>query len=241
MKKITLVDIKLFLIILSVLFLYAFSNHRNNNRFLKADPIVKFAGDSQHLFITHQQVNNLLIQKLGQTSTVLKERLDLNKIERVFDLHKMIEKAQVYTKVDGQLHLEIKQKTPIARVIQDQTHYYLDNNGNSMPLSTNYSAHLPLIKGIWNGKLKADYFEIIKLISEDTFLNNHITGILIQPDGKIQMTNRLFDYKIKLGHPNNFKSKIACYKAFLNHAYKSDKIKSYQTVNITFDNHVVCQ
>ena len=60
--------------------------------------------------------------------------------------NQMIQRAEVYITVDGILGAKIKQRTPIARVI-DKLDYYLDTEGEKMPLSSVYTARVPIITG----------------------------------------------------------------------------------------------
>ena len=55
--------------------------------------------------------------------------MDLNTLETVLDDHEMIEKAEVFSSLDGSLNAHIKQKTPIVRYVSDNAKYYLDSKG----------------------------------------------------------------------------------------------------------------
>ncbi len=67
------------------------------------------------MFLTHEMVNKLLIENKRDASSIQKDKLDLNTLETVLDDHEMIEKAQVFSTVDGFLNTRITQKTPIAK------------------------------------------------------------------------------------------------------------------------------
>ena len=125
--------IRLVLIIFAMIFLYSFSSKRNSQRKIsKID--IKFESN-ENMFLTHEMVNNLLIQNLGGTSSIQKDKVDLNTLETVLDDHEMIEKAQIFSTADGFLNMRITQKTPIVRVITDVDSYYLDSKGDKISLS----------------------------------------------------------------------------------------------------------
>ena len=114
MKRFKWQNIRLLLMVFVMVFLYSFAINRNEKR--KITKIeVEFQGDNK-MFLTHEMVNNLLIQNLGGTSSIQKDKVDLNTLETVLDDHEMIEKAQVFSTVDGFLNTRITQKTPIVRV-----------------------------------------------------------------------------------------------------------------------------
>ncbi|WP_264548996.1 cell division protein FtsQ/DivIB [Flavobacterium sp. N2820] len=239
MKKINWHTIRLVLIIFVMIFLYSFSSKRNSERKIsKID--IKFESN-ENMFLTHEMVNNLLIQKLGGTSSIQKDKLDLNTLETVLDDHEMIEKAQVFSTIDGLLNTRITQKTPIVRVITDNDSYYLDSKGDRMSLSQNFSARVPLVSGEISIGNEKPYLLLFNEIKKDDFLSKNITGAQIMPSGNVVLTNRSYDYKIAFGKPINVEKKLKNYKAFFQHAIKDTLIKSYKEVNVMFTQQVVCK
>ena len=239
MKKINWHSIRLVLIIFVMIFLYSFSSKRNSERKIsKID--IKFESN-ENMFLTHEMVNNLLIQKLGGTSSIQKDKLDLNTLETVLDDHEMIEKAQVFSTIDGLLNTRITQKTPIVRVITDNDSYYLDSKGDKMSLSQNFSARVPLVSGEISKGIEKPYLLLFNEIKKDDFLSKNITGAQIMPSGNVVLTNRSYDYKIAFGKPINVEKKLKNYKAFFQHAIKDTLIKSYKEVNVMFTQQVVCK
>lgn len=239
MKKINWHTIRLVLIIFVMIFLYSFSLKRNSER--KINKIhVDFVG-KENMFLTHEMVNNLLIQKLGGTSSIQKDKLDLKTLEAVLDDHEMIEKAQVFSTIDGLLNTRITQKTPIVRVITDDDSYYLDSKGDKMSLSQNFSARVPLVSGEISKGNEKPYLLLFNEIKKDDFLSKNITGAQIMPSGNVVLTNRSYDYKIAFGKPINVEKKLKNYKAFFQHAIKDTLIKSYKEVNVMFTQQVVCK
>lgn len=239
MRRINWHTIRLVLIIFVMIFLYSFSSKRNSER--KISKIaVNFIGN-ENMFLTHEMVNNLLIQNLGGTSSIQKDKLDLNTLETVLDDHEMIEKAQVFSTIDGLLNTRITQKTPIVRVVTGTDNYYLDSKGDKMSLSQNFSARVPLVSGeISKGTEKA-YLLLFNEIKKDDFLSKNITGAQIMPSGNVVLTNRSYDYKIAFGKPVNVENKLRNYKAFFQHAIKDTLIKSYKEVNVMFTQQIVCK
>mgnify|MGYP000953321913 FL=1 len=240
MKKLNWHNIRLVLIIVLMVFLYSFSIKKNNERLLKSVNI-SFAEDKDNYFITHEMVNNLLIQNSGKPLSIKKEKVDLNTLETVLDDHEMIEKAEVFSSIDGSLNAHIKQKTPIVRFVSDNVKYYLDGKGDRIPLSENFSARVPVVIGQINDAEKSNYVYLFNEIAKDDFLKKSITGLTILPSGSIVMTNRDYDFKIIFGNPIHVDKKLKNYKAFYKHAIKDTLIKNYKSVNLLFTDQVVCK
>jgi cell division protein FtsQ len=186
-------------------------------------------------------VNNLLIQYSGDPLKIKKEKVDLNTLETVLDDHEMIEKAEVFSTIDGSLNAHIKQKTPIIRYVSDNAKYYLDSKGDRIPLSENFSARVPIVVGDIDVGKKKGCMTLFNEIANDDFLKKSITGISISTSGGIVMTNRDYDFKILFGSPVNVAKKLKNYKAFYKHAIKDTLIKNYKSVNLIFTDQVVCK
>ena len=63
MKRLNWHTIRLVLVAFAMIFLYSFSSKRNSERKISSIDI-KFESDD-NMFLTHEMVNNLLIQNLG--------------------------------------------------------------------------------------------------------------------------------------------------------------------------------
>ncbi len=238
MKKIKWNDVRLVLMIGVMVFLYSFSTKRNEARkIVKTD--VEFTGENNP-FVTHETVNNLLIQNFNGASTIQKDKLDLNSLEHTLDKNKMIEKVEVYATIDGTLKALVTQKTPIARVSNEEGSYYIDYQGEEMPLSDTYTARVPLLSGEVNEENRAGLVEVFKKIHDDDFLKKNITGVQILPTGSMIMTNRNYDYRILFGKSINVDKKFNNYKAFFQHALRDTLIGKYKLINLKFTQQVVC-
>ena len=239
MKRINWHTIRLVVVVFAMVFLYSFSSKRNSER--KISKIAIKFESNENMFLTHEMVNNLLIQKLGGSSRIQKDRVDLNSLETVLDDHEMIEKAQVFSTIDGLLNTRITQKTPIVRVITDNKSYYLDSKGYRMSLSENFSARVPLVTGEISEENCKPFLFLFNEIKKDDFLSKNITGAKVMASGNVVLTNRSYDYKIAFGKPINVEKKLKNYKAFFQHAIKDTLIKSYKEVNVMFTQQVVCK
>ncbi|WP_262732153.1 cell division protein FtsQ/DivIB [Gaetbulibacter sp. NE] len=228
---------KVVLLLVLVVFLYAFSSARNSGRKVAA-PNVKFIG-SQDLFITQETVSKLLIQNQEGVTNKPKEIIDLNVLETALNSNAMIKEAQVYMSIDGSITAEIEQKQPIARVSTNAS-YYIDSQGLFMPLSDNYTARVPLVTGTVLKNDLDNVYKIAKKVSEDKFLKQHVIEIHQNEDKSIDLKFRLNDFKIQLGALKMLDKKINNLKAFYQKAFKDKTLDSYSIVNLKFDNQVIC-
>jgi len=221
-----------------VIFLYSFTSNRNSHRKLKKSEVI-FVGENNN-FVKQESVNKLLIENSSDVKSIAKDELNLNKLENSINAHPMIQKSEVFVSVDGVLKAVVQQKTPVARVVDEQGSFYIDYEGNTMPLSDNYTARVPLISGENNLKNKKKLSEVLKMIYDDEFLKKNIIGIQVLSDESLLMSNRNFDYQIDFGRMLNEEQKFKNYKAFFQKAVLDSTLYKYKKISLRFTHQVVC-
>jgi len=229
--------IKIIVLLILVGGLFAFSNKRNDARKVVKSNI-KFLGDNK-LFITDATVSKLLIQNQRPVTEQPKEIIDLNELETALNSNPMIKKAEVFMSVNGELSAEIEQKRPIARVNTNAS-YYIDDEGSYMPLSSNYTARVPLVTGSVMKNNLETVFQFAKAVDEDEFLKKYIIEIRQNDDKTIDFKIRKSDFLVHVGTLKNLQKKINNFKAFYQKALKDKILDNYKVINLKFDKQVIC-
>jgi cell division protein FtsQ len=238
MRKFNWQNIRLVLMLFLVVFLYSFTQNRNENRKISKVQ-VEFQGDNKS-FLTNEMVNNLLIQNLGGTSSIQKDKVDLIDLESALEKQPFIENAEVFTSEDDVLITKILQKSPIARIVTNNRNFYVDKNGSLFQLSNNFSSRVPIVQGNIEGEFKKGFIETFTAIDKDDFLKKNIIAITIQKNGSMTMLSREYDYEINFGKPVSIDKKFKNYKAFYQYASKDSLIGKYKSINLIFTQQVVC-
>ena len=227
--------IKMTVLVCFSVFLFGFSANRSSARKIEGVQINFKAGDN--LFITAPSVNKLLIQSNQHLTGLNKESLDLKDLEKRLDSNAMIANADVYITLNGIVGADIAQRRPIARV-NGEIPYYLDETGRVMPLSTNYSARVPILNGVGKNDL-AEVVPLLWYIKEDALLNKQIIGLTRQKNGSYVLVPRVMDYRINFGKPEEMESKFNNYKAFYQKTLKDKSLETYRLVDLRFEGQVV--
>ena len=218
--------------------LLAFSNKRFEQR--KPTEIeVEFVKHDFRL-LPPDSVNNLLKEKLRGSKNLGNIPLVLRDWEDFISNHPLIEKSEVYLSMDGKLHVVVEQKEAMARVIDGLREWYIDQNGESMPLSEFYAARVPIVQGNTALLTQESYIQLLKTIKNDEFLQQHITGIELFPKGQIRLYNRGYSFVIDFGKPLHIDQKFRNYKAFLQKAQNDSVIHQYEKIDLKFTQQVVC-
>lgn len=236
LRKIWLV-LQYVLLLVAVLGSFAFSNYRNE---LKKPEELRINFISQeNLYIDEATVNKLLIQKFEGSLNQAKERLVLNRLETILSEIPLVESAQVYLTIDGELRADIAQRQPIARVVSGSDVYYLDRLSKKMPLSKLHSARVPLITGSVSKEDLDNCFELLNFIDKEAFLKDDLVGIHIEEKGRYSLRLRAEDFELYLGSISDLPNKIAKLKAFYNKAKKDSIWSHYRRIDLSYDNQLI--
>ncbi len=229
----------LFLVLLFIAlgFLYGFTNARNNKK--KITTIgVKFE-NREARFLTASMVNKLLIQKQDTLQNLAKSKVDLYHLEERLSSNPYIESATVYTTINGQFFATIKERVPIARILKDESSYYIDSKGFEIPLSQNFSARVPVVSGVFKKENIEEVYDLLLFMSKDKFLKKEITGINRKANGEYLFTVRSGIYIIDFGSKKNLENKFKKLKIFYSKTLTDKSIYNYKTINLKFHNQVV--
>lgn len=225
------------LLLVGVLGSYAFSNYRNELK--KPEKLHINFVSKENLYIDEATVNKLLIQNFEGSLNQAKERLVLNRLETILSKIPLIESAQVYLTIDGELRANIAQRQPIARVIDGSDVFYLDRLSQRMPLSKFHSARVPLITGKSSEEDLKNCYKFLNFIEKESFLKEDVVGIHIEEKGSYSLRLRAENFELYLGSVSKLEHKIAKLKAFYNKAIKDSVWSTYRKLDLSFENQII--
>src|ERR1700754_2721487 len=94
-------------------------------------------------FIDRQEVDNILKVHRHQLVGRNMESINIQDLERKLKNNPFIESAKVYADMDGVIEVEISQRQPVIRIMnQFGQDFYIDQHGMKIPLSANYTAQV---------------------------------------------------------------------------------------------------
>jgi cell division protein FtsQ len=179
----------------------------------------------------------LLIQNKDSVTSIGKETLDLNKMEKRLSENPMIKNADIYVTVNGVLGAKVIQRRPIARV-EGIPNFYLDEDGKNMPLSAVHSARVPIVTGISENQ----YIEVTKLvkkITNDEFMKEYVVGLDVTTEGDVFLRIRKNQFKVLFGKSKDIETKFQKFKAFYKLTKNDSLLDTYSLINLKFKNQVV--
>jgi len=219
------------------IFLAGFTHKRHKAK--KIESILIDYAQNEQIFIDEATVNKLLIQNKVPAKNISLDKLDLNLIEQHLEAHPMVENAEVYIDIQRNLHADIKQRRPLARVLGSEQ-FYIDSKGVKMPLSEHYSARVPVVTGLDDNAISSA-FKLIKHIKKDAFLDQNITQIKSYSNGRFGLRLRHHYFKIFVGKAEKLDQKFMNFKAFYVKAKKDSLLHQYKRIDLQYGNQVVCE
>lgn len=197
------------------------------------------AGDQ---FIEAKDVELFVKEKgLDPTGKLLKD-INTNNIEEAILTNKLIKSASVFITNNGSVKASIIERKPILRVISSTSgNYYIDSEGDKMPLSTRSSAYLHIATGsIKEEFAKTDLYKFALFLYDDKFWNAQIEQIVVQPNQEIKLIPRVGDHQIILGSLEGYQEKLDKLLAFYQNGLNETGWNKYSVINLKFDKQVVC-
>jgi cell division protein FtsQ len=153
--------------------------------------------------------------------------------------------------MDGIINVEISQRQPILRVInQFDQDFYIDQHGLKIPLSSNFTARVLVANGYidelfanrvdtLHTSLAADLFKTADYIRKDSLWDAQIAQIYVNPDHEIELIPRVGNNRILLGNADSLDNKFHNLLVFYKKAIPQVGWEAYKTINIKYANQVV--
>lgn len=244
----------LLLVYLALSFGFAQKQHQ---KLLCNDIVISITDSLDHRFIHHDDVLNMLenynLMILGDNL----QDINAKKLEQFFNAQPYIKNTEIYTASDGKIFIEITQRDPMLRIINAYNEsYYIDTEGNILPPSANYSAHIIVANGnipdrfdlslsnnIFTQKVSkqlTDAYAIANYISKDEFWNAQIVQIYTDKNFEFDLIPRIGPHIITLGSVDNLVGKIKKLDVLYRKGFNNIGWNKYLHINLKYNNQVIC-
>lgn len=167
--------------------------------------------------------------------------INTNEIEEVILTHRMVKKASVFVTSNGGIRAEIEERQPILRIISNTGEsYYIDKEGERVPLSKFYVADLPLATGAISERLaKTELFDFAQFLITNDFWNNQIEQIYVLSNDDVKLIPRVGNHEILLGKLEGYQEKLSKLRTFYEQGLSEVGWNRYSSINLKYDEQVV--
>ncbi|GAA4096116.1 cell division protein FtsQ [Mucilaginibacter panaciglaebae] len=202
-------------------------------------------------FIDKKEVESIL--QLSSFTLVGRriDRINMHQLENKLKANPFVEFAKVYADMDGVLMIEIEQREPIMRVMnQNDQDFYIDKNGLKIPLSANFTARVLAANGFieepfgnkvdtLHTALARDLFKTVSYIRGDSLWDAQIGQIYVNQGHEIELIPRVGSQRILLGNADSLDMKFKNLMAFYKQALPQVGWDAYKIINIKYANQII--
>ena len=162
-------------------------------------------------------------------------------IENKLEENRLIKKVECYKTIDGTVRIKAYQRDPVLRIFSTKESYYVDNEGEKMPVPENFAAYLPVASGFIEDEYATkQLYEFALFLQQDKFWNSQIKQIYVAPNGDIELTPAVGNHQIILGKIENYKENLEKLRLFYEKGLSKVGWNKYSVINLKFKNQVVC-
>jgi len=225
---------------------------------------IEILNNDENLFLNETEVKGFVEDRQQPVLGKTYENISISELEKALNSHPAIENAEVSATLNGEVRIEVTQRTPIVRVFnKNGESYYIDQQSKLMPLNENYSARVLIASGELNEPFDQrsqflvdeiakseslsqlsvldDILAITRHIESDSLLHCLIHQIYVNQDKEVELFPVFGCQKIILGNTSNLEEKFNKLKLFYKQGIgKTDSWNKYSSLNLKFKNMVVC-
>jgi cell division protein FtsQ len=214
---------------------------RKANEIRLEQPGIHIDHHSGFYFVQEGEIEDIVRSQYPIYDSLRLNEINIALLEESLDNHPSILKSEVYSDFNGRVMIDIVQQKPIARILRSNNSYYLTNQGDSMALSKNYSAEVPLLTGAINRNTRAQVFQFLQKIDEDAYFRESFSGIHIHENNRWELYPKKGHHKILFGSPTNVDKKLKKLKTFYQTIVDESMLKEIKRIDLQFTNQVICQ
>ncbi|GAC1376818.1 MAG: hypothetical protein NVS3B25_27800 [Hymenobacter sp.] len=214
---------------------------------------VNIADEFNNYVISERGVAALLTK--GGTEPVVGTRPEgprLRELEARLKAHPFVREAQVYRDLAGNLHADVRQNRPIARLTHPDTRLdtYVDAEGRTLPLSPLFTAHVATVarpggeslpSAFFRDSTGRNYLAFLRYVDEHDFWKSQVSEVFIEPSGKLSFTQQVGDQRVEFGLPENISEKFAKLMVFYRQIPSVLGWDTYHRVNVEYQNQIICE
>lgn len=225
---------------------------------------ISIHNNDENLFLSENDIRKFFIERKDSLLLNQYKNINIPELEKSLNSHPAIENAEVAADINGEIKIDITQRTPVLRIInKDGESFYIDSQTKLMPLNDNYSARVLIASGsiyepfsrrykysieqikksesFKEVSMLDDLYGVADFINKDSVLTNLIHQIYVNDEKEIELFPAIGNHKIIFGNATDVAEKFNKLKLFYTEGMnKADSWTKYSNINLKYKNLVVC-
>lgn len=235
--------------------IYFVSLKQKDVKVSKMEIDIQYAGPD--IFLKKEDIKKIVEENIGDVFSKNIVELEIKKIESQIANNPYVSKVNVFTSLNGKLMIDILQRQPIARISTLKGSFYIDTNGDILPLNSQYVSRVMLVNGLLKnysymdleGKniqeiegennLK-DIYYLANYIYQNKFLKALTEQIYVNRNKEFEIVPKIGKQLILLGGITHLDDKFRKLQLFYKHGITLRGWDRYKLINLKYKNQVVC-
>ena len=193
-------------------------------------------------FVTKGEVLQIINSLVDSIDGLPLDELPLYEMEKTIEQHALIKTAEVFVLPNGQLIVKVKEKEPVVRLQNTQgKSYYLDEEGNLFPLSSNHTQRIMIANGNITDSVDVSVIsKISNYIHQNEFWKAQIMQLHINANKEVELIPRVGNHIILLGSEEEMEEKFEKLLLFYQKGIQQTGWNKYSIINLKYKNQLVC-
>ncbi len=260
MKKQLWQNILWSLAVIACLFILGFADKQQDEKVCSKISI-KIDRSNGNFFVDEEDVNAMVYHEMDTIIGKPILEIDGGSLEHKLNNHPTIARAEVYKTLNGELVVEVSQRTPIVRIFSySGDSYYLDSTGKVMPPSSKYTSRVFVANGhIYDNFLEVnqlsanrmndslrrkhiidDIFKFAEFIRNDDFWSLQIEQLYVNKEMEVELIPRVGNHRIVFGDATDLVGKFKKLRIFYDKGLSKTGWNEYSVINLKYADQVVC-
>ncbi len=216
--------------------------------------IVNIEPDEELQFVDRDMILKA-IRTDGNENKIIGQKLtslNITDLEHRLEANKLIQDAEVFTDMNGIIHINIWQRQPVLRIFNTHAEsFYIDQNGGKMPAITEFTARVPVATGniferyqdsdSLHSFMAKELFKIATYVDKDAFWKAQIEQIFVNAENEMVLIPKIGDHTIVFGTTENMENKFNHLMLFYREALSRVGWEKYKSIDLRFNNQIVCK
>jgi cell division protein FtsQ len=225
---------------------------KNEKQFVCNEVKVSFIDNKKYRMLNEMEILSALWpgEKNGFPVGKNPAQFNLYKLEKQLERNPWILSSDLYFDQLHLLHIDVKQRTPIARVFNpDGNSFYMDSSFSILPVNSNDVISLPVFTNFYINPTAASVADSVILkriatlsefILADPFWMAQIEAVNINADHSFEMVPQVGDQVIHLGERDDWKNLFSKLSVLYQYLNKEEGWSKYSKIDLQFKDQVVC-
>jgi len=239
-KKIVLVLVTIVLLGY-LLFSVSYANSNTKKNLVCKELRIDIVDDADRHYLTDNDIlagiNKAGLSPVGKDLATISTAAIENKLKE----NRLIKRVECYKTIDGTVRIRVYQRAPVLRVFSTKGNYYVDSEGEKMPVPSNFAAYVPVASGFIDDEYATTkLYEFALFLQQEKFWNSQIKQIYVTPTGTVELTPVVGNHQIILGKIEDYKENLEKLRLFYEKGLSKMGWNKYSVINLKFKNQVVC-